>query len=94
MMTELAPQDKTGQYQRPKYTFGGTIGSTQFPVEGNGRYHLYLGNPCPVRVAWVFLCGCMLFLRRLTLEESCCLLHYHPLLLCCRLVVSSCEISY
>jgi hypothetical protein len=47
MMAELAPQDKTGTYQRPKYSFGGTIGSTQFPVEA-GRYHLYLGNPCPV----------------------------------------------
>ena len=52
-MTELAPQDKTGQYQRPKYTFGGTIGSTKFPVEGNGRYHLYLGNPCPVRTIYL-----------------------------------------
>ena len=46
-MTELAPQDKTGNYQRPKYSFGSTIGSTQFPIQG-GRYHVYVGNPCPV----------------------------------------------
>jgi hypothetical protein len=47
MMTELAPQDKSGNYQRPKYGFGGTIGSQTFPVEA-GRYHVYVGNPCPV----------------------------------------------
>ena len=52
-MTELAPQDKTGQYQRPKYRFGGVIGSAQFPIEANGRYHLYLGNPCPVSCFWL-----------------------------------------
>ena len=46
-MTELAPQDKTGQYQRPTYGFDNTIGSQQFPIEGNGRYHVYVGNPCP-----------------------------------------------
>ena len=63
MMTELAPQDKTGQYQRPKYTFGGTIGSTQFPIEGNGRYHLYLGNPCPVRFTFFmfYFCVCIVW---------------------------------
>ena len=48
-MTELAPQDKTGNYQRPKYGFGGTIGSRQYPIEA-GRYHVYVGNPCPVRM--------------------------------------------
>lgn len=46
-MTELAPQDKTGSYQRPKYSFARTIGSKQFPIEA-GRYHVYVGNPCPV----------------------------------------------
>jgi len=46
MMTELAPQDKTGSYQRPKYSFSRTIGSKQFPIEA-GRYHVYVGNPCP-----------------------------------------------
>ena len=53
MMTELAPQDKTGNYQRPKYNFGKTIGDNQFPVEGGGRYHVYVGNPCPVRTLWI-----------------------------------------
>ena len=47
-MVELAPQDKNGSYQRPKYPFqgGGTIGSQQYPIETN-RYHVYVGNPCP-----------------------------------------------
>lgn len=46
MMTELAPQDQTGNYQRPTYSFGNTLGSQQFPIEA-GRYHVYVGNPCP-----------------------------------------------
>lgn len=46
MMAELAPQDKTGTYQRPAYSFGGKIGDKIFPDEA-GRYHLYTGNPCP-----------------------------------------------
>lgn len=54
MMAELAPQDKTGSYTRPKYTFDGRIGSPQFP-DTAGRYQVYVGNPCPwchrVRVA-------------------------------------------
>lgn len=50
MMTELAPQDQTGNYQRPKYSFGNTIGSRQYPIEA-GRYHVYVGNPCPVSFA-------------------------------------------
>ena len=48
MMAELAPQDSKGRYTRPSYTFQGRIGSKQFPDEP-GRYHLYVGNPCPVR---------------------------------------------
>lgn len=50
-MVELAPQDKSGTYQRPTYTFAKTLGSTQYPVgneEANkNRYHVYVGNPCP-----------------------------------------------
>lgn len=46
-MSELAPQDKSGTYLRPTYTFQGKIGSTDFPDEAGGRYHLFLGNPCP-----------------------------------------------
>jgi putative glutathione S-transferase len=46
-MAELAPQDKTGNYKRPSYGFAETIGvSSKHPDEG-GRYHLYVGNPCP-----------------------------------------------
>ena len=47
MMAELAPQDSKGRYTRPSYGFKGRIGSPQFPDEP-GRYHLYVGNPCPV----------------------------------------------
>ena len=58
MMTELAPQDKTGSYKRPTYGFTGELGSDEFPDVGNddgngngndnhGRYHVYVGNPCP-----------------------------------------------
>ena len=46
-MAELAPQDKKGSYSRPSYNFNGRIGSFEFPDEP-GRYHIYLGNPCPV----------------------------------------------
>jgi len=46
MMAELAPQDKTGSYKRPSYSFDGKIGDALFPDEA-GRYHLYTGNPCP-----------------------------------------------
>ena len=46
MMAELAPQDKTGSYTRPSYSFAGKLGSPEFPDEG-GRYHVYVGNPCP-----------------------------------------------
>ena len=49
MMAELAPQDSKGRYTRPSYGFKGEIGSKQFPDEP-GRYHLYVGNPCPVRI--------------------------------------------
>eukprot|EP00536_Pseudo-nitzschia_multiseries_P005307 jgi/Psemu1/318618/estExt_fgenesh1_pm.C_990001 len=49
-MTELAPQDKTtGDYKRPTYGFDKAISASEnaeFPVEA-GRYHLYVGNPCP-----------------------------------------------
>ncbi|KAG7339458.1 iron hydrogenase [Nitzschia inconspicua] len=45
-MTELAPQDQEGNYQRPQYGFSNTLGSIDFPIE-TGRYHVYVGNPCP-----------------------------------------------
>jgi len=49
-MTELAPRDKsTGDYARPVYGFGKKIeldANSEFPAQP-GRYHLYLGNPCP-----------------------------------------------
>ena len=49
-MTELAPRDKTtGDYKRPTYGFDNAISgdeTAEFPIEA-GRYHLYVGNPCP-----------------------------------------------
>jgi len=49
MMTELAPQSRDGEYQRPKYAFDGAIAEDpvgRFPSV-SGRYVLYLGNACP-----------------------------------------------
>eukprot|EP00878_Enallax_costatus_P043521 GHUV01051535.1.p1 GENE.GHUV01051535.1~~GHUV01051535.1.p1 ORF type:complete len:336 (+),score=90.96 GHUV01051535.1:264-1271(+) len=46
MVRELAPQDQTGSYSRPKYSFDEKIGSPRFPV-APGRYHVYVGNACP-----------------------------------------------
>eukprot|EP00746_Dinoflagellata_sp_MGD_P091418 gnl/MRDRNA2_/MRDRNA2_36233_c0_seq1.p1 gnl/MRDRNA2_/MRDRNA2_36233_c0~~gnl/MRDRNA2_/MRDRNA2_36233_c0_seq1.p1 ORF type:complete len:467 (-),score=55.35 gnl/MRDRNA2_/MRDRNA2_36233_c0_seq1:24-1424(-) len=46
LLTELAPQSKNGTYVRPSYASKGWIGEGPFPIE-SGRYHIYLGNPCP-----------------------------------------------
>ena len=49
MMTELAPQSRDGEYQRPKYAFDGAIAEdpkARFPSVSE-RYVLYLGNACP-----------------------------------------------
>lgn len=40
MMAELAPQDKTGTYQRPQYMFDENI-------EPGQDLHIYLGEACP-----------------------------------------------
>jgi len=45
MMAELAPQDKTGNYQRPSYGF--VLGDNNDFIDEANRYHLYVGNPCP-----------------------------------------------
>mmetsp|Transcript_53413 Transcript_53413/g.99456 ORF Transcript_53413/g.99456 Transcript_53413/m.99456 type:complete len:419 (+) Transcript_53413:99-1355(+) len=66
MMAELAPQDKTGAYARPSYAFGGVLGSEAFPAE-SGRYHLYLGNPCP----WCHRVALVVALRGLGTHVSC-----------------------
>jgi putative glutathione S-transferase len=63
MMAELAPQDETGNYQRPSYKFQGRLGTTEFPDEA-GRYHLYLGNPCP----WCH--RCLLAVNLLNLRDG------------------------
>uniref|UniRef100_A0A6V2B0T7 GST C-terminal domain-containing protein n=3 Tax=Ditylum brightwellii TaxID=49249 RepID=A0A6V2B0T7_9STRA len=66
MMAELAPQDKTGSYKRPSYSFGGKIGGAdgRYPDEA-GRYHLYVGNPCP----WCHRARLVLALRSITNDE-------------------------
>lgn len=65
MMSELAPQDKSGSYSRPMYTFQGKIGTAEFPDESGGRYHLFLGNPCP----WCHRVRLVVNLRNLTPSE-------------------------
>ena len=64
MMAELAPQSKSGTYERPSYASNGVIGSSQFPDEG-GRYHLYLGNPCP----WCHRAKLAVALKKLKVEN-------------------------
>ena len=63
MMAELAPQDSKGRYTRPSYSFQGRIGATGFPDEP-GRYHLYVGNPCPVSRNLIHItsvCWCLMW---------------------------------
>ena len=64
MMIELAPQDKTGSYARPKYSFNGKIGSQQFPDEA-GRYYLFVGNPCP----WCHRTSLVCAIRKFSVKE-------------------------
>ena len=54
MMEELAPKYSSGSYICPSYTFDTTRSLAVFDttitnkVDGKvGRYHVYLGNPCP-----------------------------------------------
>jgi len=46
MVSELAPQSKSGDYIRPTYGFQGKLGAPQHPATP-GRYQLYVGNACP-----------------------------------------------
>jgi putative glutathione S-transferase len=46
MMAELAPQDRNGNYVRPKYSYVTDGDNAPLPTE-EGRYQLYFGNPCP-----------------------------------------------
>ena len=64
MMAELAPQSKSGSYERPQYASKGKIGTPQFPDEA-GRYHLYVGNPCP----WCHRARLVLALRKMKAEN-------------------------
>jgi len=64
MMTELAPQDKSGSYIRPSYNFQDKIGSAEY-LDEPGRYHVYVGNPCP----WCHRVRLALALRQIKPEE-------------------------
>jgi glutathionyl-hydroquinone reductase len=47
MMSQMAPSDRQGQYQRPNSQFRQSLGATSsFPVEPN-RYTLIVGMGCP-----------------------------------------------
>ena len=65
MMTELAPQDKAGSYTRPSYDSNGVLGKNEFPDVGGGRYHVYVGNPCP----WCHRVRLAVALRRFTSDQ-------------------------
>jgi len=64
MMAELAPQDKSGAYVRPSYNFQGEIGTAEF-IDEPGRYHIYVGNPCP----WCHRVRLALALRKIKPEQ-------------------------
>jgi glutathionyl-hydroquinone reductase len=46
LMDELAPHDAQGNYVRPGYTPVSILGDSSGRIEP-GRYHVYVGNPCP-----------------------------------------------
>ncbi len=46
MMSQLAPTEKTGSYQRPESSFRNRIGSNDYPPQMS-RYRLYVGLSCP-----------------------------------------------
>lgn len=46
MMSQLAPSDRQGNFQRVESQFRDSIGSEQFPA-ANKRYRLYVGLTCP-----------------------------------------------
>lgn len=46
MMSQLAPSDRQGDFQRVESQFRETIGSEKFPAAPN-RYRLYIGLTCP-----------------------------------------------
>ena len=46
LVSELAPQSLSGAYSRPVAQFIGSE-SRKVLLSDQGRYHLYLGNPCP-----------------------------------------------
>ncbi|WP_099238430.1 glutathione S-transferase family protein [Synechococcus sp. BDU 130192] len=46
LMSQLAPSDPTGNFQRVESQFRHWVGSEQFPPEPN-RYRLYIGLTCP-----------------------------------------------
>jgi len=58
MVTELAPQDRSGSYVRQSYSITSEV--VDLKAEA-GRYHLYLGNACP----WCHRAGLALALRGL-----------------------------
>lgn len=46
MMSQLAPSDRQGNFQRVESTFRSSIGTAQYPA-APGRYRLYIGLTCP-----------------------------------------------
>lgn len=64
-MAELAPQDKKGSYSRPSYGFNREIGVDPSLPDEAGRYHLYVGNPCP----WCHRARLVVALKNIVPEE-------------------------
>eukprot|EP00548_Thalassiothrix_antarctica_P013689 CAMPEP_0194179270 /NCGR_PEP_ID=MMETSP0154-20130528/12761_1 /TAXON_ID=1049557 /ORGANISM="Thalassiothrix antarctica, Strain L6-D1" /LENGTH=385 /DNA_ID=CAMNT_0038894575 /DNA_START=42 /DNA_END=1199 /DNA_ORIENTATION=- len=72
MMAELAPQDKSGAYQRPSYTTSTAVSSLS---NERGRYHVYVGNPCP----WCHRVRLVLALRSITSDIGMTMLEDNPM---------------
>ncbi|XP_031483044.1 uncharacterized protein LOC116252717 [Nymphaea colorata] len=47
MMSQMAPSDRSGSYSRPDSPFRRRPGATQTVPDATGRFHLYVGLPCP-----------------------------------------------
>ena len=64
-MAELAPQSKSGSYERPSYKSNGSIGESNTFPDDAGRYHLYVGNPCP----WCHRAKLVVALKKFTSDQ-------------------------
>jgi putative glutathione S-transferase len=67
LMTELAPQDPNGNYERPSYhKVAPTTNILLDTTIASDRYHLYVGNPCP----WCHRCAIVVKILNLPVKMT------------------------